>query len=333
MKRLTTENSLKPLVAQFVPIKIDVASDEYKIWRREHRPEKGAIPQMYIVRADGKELYNKVGGLPTKALQSILGKALQSAGATLNQKETELVEATLHQAERQLQQKDAIAAAETLSGVPNVFDASIECYAKPVLRLREVATQVEQAGKQESEFLASWMKRLAQSTSKNDATELAEQRIQFAKRYEKSRKGFAKVKPLAPAWRQLDRAIRQNASIHQVVQDVRQIQKLLASRNARYQALSDYFEKYQNTSLSRSLKNAMSVASETTRKPAGWKAIKGQSTREWTSKGGGYRIRATIVALSSELVRLKDESGETIEVQISQLSTADQSWLKDFNKK
>ena len=78
MKRLTTESSLKPLVAQFVPIKIDVASDDYKIWRRDHKPEKGAIPQMYIIRADGEELYNKVGGLPADQLQQVLSSALKA---------------------------------------------------------------------------------------------------------------------------------------------------------------------------------------------------------------------------------------------------------------
>ena len=72
MKTLTTEAKLKPLVAQFVPLKLDVKSNDYKVWRRDHKPPKNAIPQVYIVRADGEELYNNVGGLSAEKLQPLL---------------------------------------------------------------------------------------------------------------------------------------------------------------------------------------------------------------------------------------------------------------------
>lgn len=75
------------MVAQFVPIKLDVASDEFRDWERAHPSEGRSIPIIYIVRADGETLYAKSGSLGGDALPELLVQVLESSGRVLNESE------------------------------------------------------------------------------------------------------------------------------------------------------------------------------------------------------------------------------------------------------
>ena len=78
-------------MAQFVPIKLDVASDEYREWSREHPSEGNGIPKVYIVRADGETLYAKSGSLSEIELGQLLSTSLAAGGRILNEKEAALL--------------------------------------------------------------------------------------------------------------------------------------------------------------------------------------------------------------------------------------------------
>ncbi len=78
-------------MAQFVPVKLDVASKEYAQWRQDHPSEGNTIPKLFVVRADGETLYGRSGSLNGSELPNMLTRALQNSGRILNSKEATML--------------------------------------------------------------------------------------------------------------------------------------------------------------------------------------------------------------------------------------------------
>lgn len=74
-------------MAQFVPVKLDIASEEYGHWRRDHSAEGTSIPKLFVVRADGETLYAKSGSLKGIELPMMLANALRHSGKILSSKD------------------------------------------------------------------------------------------------------------------------------------------------------------------------------------------------------------------------------------------------------
>ena len=80
MNTLNTDESLRPYIEQFVPLKISSESDDYQRWKQFFPPKKSAIPALFIVSPQGKEFYSAVGALPTQSLQKVMLSSLEKAG-------------------------------------------------------------------------------------------------------------------------------------------------------------------------------------------------------------------------------------------------------------
>jgi tetratricopeptide (TPR) repeat protein len=81
--RLLASLDREPLAAQFVPVKIETGSNEqWRAWSRKYKHEGDAIPIVYVVRADGEQLYGHSGMPP--ALPAFLALHLRNAGRMLS---------------------------------------------------------------------------------------------------------------------------------------------------------------------------------------------------------------------------------------------------------
>ena len=106
---------MTPLSVQFVPIKIDVATDAYKDWSSLFPHEGGkAIPVVYIIRADGEKQYAKTGGLGTAALTDLLNSNLATAGTILNQSQVEQLVGVQEKLARSIKRKKWAAAIDLI---------------------------------------------------------------------------------------------------------------------------------------------------------------------------------------------------------------------------
>jgi hypothetical protein len=77
--RFNSDPAARALAAQFVLLK--VVTEDPKVWSkwsRKYRSEGAGIPKIYVVRADGKQLYGKSGA--PRALPQFLKFALNAAG-------------------------------------------------------------------------------------------------------------------------------------------------------------------------------------------------------------------------------------------------------------
>ncbi len=324
MKRLTTESSLKPLVAQFVPIKIDVASDDYKIWRRDHKPEKGAIPQMYIIRADGEELYNKVGGLPADQLQQVLSSALKGSGAILSDSQAAEVEKVTQASKELIKSGSTQSAIKEIAKIPAALNTTVVCYAKPVMELREVVGEIVKLAQEDLTLLTDDIKDLSQDSDN-------EVKIRLANRIVDAQTEFAKFKPLSKDIQGLNRSIRGDKALDSMVSDIKKFRSLKKARTPSTTRLGELLSKYEGTSLGNQISVVLKSAEKTSK--AAWIGFKDTATRTWTSKGGGYTIEAEPVSASDKEIKLKTTAGKEITVKFSSLSSEDNEWIKNNLKK
>lgn len=130
-------------MAQFVPVKLDVKSDEYQQWRREHQSEGNSIPKLFVVRADGETLYGKSGSLRGDALPAMLSEALSKSGRILSAAEAEAITVAADTFAELKAEGDIQRAIKALSRVKKIGVAGqIESYADPASRLNQLVGEM-----------------------------------------------------------------------------------------------------------------------------------------------------------------------------------------------
>ena len=71
---------LQPLLAQYVPLELNVDGPEYGQWRQKYRTQGNLLPQIFIVNSQGFQLYSKSGIPPGNELQQNLQIGIQQTG-------------------------------------------------------------------------------------------------------------------------------------------------------------------------------------------------------------------------------------------------------------
>ena len=143
LKRLNTDQKIAPIVAQFVPIKLDVDTEEYRIWRRDHASEGDSIPKLFVVRGDGETLYGKSGSLKGDALPNMLIRALERSGQILSAKNVQALTAASDRFEALKDAGDIAGAIKALSKVKKMGPpGKIPSYAASASRLNESVNQM-----------------------------------------------------------------------------------------------------------------------------------------------------------------------------------------------
>ncbi len=117
MKRLQGEEKLQPLIAEFVPLKMDVSSRDFQMWKKFFPRKRSAIPALYIVTPAGEALYAKTGSLPTKRLEELMIASLVKAGRLPTEQQWEKIEELTTQAKQLLEDEQLLEAIERLESV------------------------------------------------------------------------------------------------------------------------------------------------------------------------------------------------------------------------
>ena len=139
-RRLETEAALRPLLAQFVPLHLDVASPEWQDWARRFPSQANAIPLIYVIRADGETLYAQSGAPQGAALPQLLTAMREQSGSVLNARQSERLEQALEKAKAALATGDIGRAVSAIGPV-----AENDSFAAPAAEARQiVATLTEQ---------------------------------------------------------------------------------------------------------------------------------------------------------------------------------------------
>ena len=115
--RLENDPDLLRFAGQFVPQRIVTTGNaaDYRSWAKQYPLDQNGIPQLYVVRADGQQLYGGVGSLPGDKLPTMLTAALVRAGRSFPDAQAKAMAETVASARRLLDQDDLLAAASSLT--------------------------------------------------------------------------------------------------------------------------------------------------------------------------------------------------------------------------
>lgn len=79
-QQLSTDSSLEPLMEQYVSLTLDIDSPEFAEWSSLHEPKGTMVPMIFIVSAEGKELYTGSGVPRLQELTRVLTMGIEQNG-------------------------------------------------------------------------------------------------------------------------------------------------------------------------------------------------------------------------------------------------------------
>ncbi len=157
-----------------MPLDLKTDSPDWQTWARRYKCEGLGIPMVYVVRADGTQLYGRSGALPEDALPRMLLEQLKQSGKAATPKQLALWAKAADAARDYVDQGQIAKAAARI--VPFLGAGS---YAGPAVALEKMAGELGQQGRakiaQAEEKLASTQ------TAFEGAAELVEANRQYAK--------------------------------------------------------------------------------------------------------------------------------------------------------
>ena len=110
------------------------------------------IPQLYVVRADGEQLYGGAGSLPGDALPQMLLAAMNRAGRSFNAEQAKFLQNQVNAASESLVAGNRLGAAVALAELGAMGGAdNLQSFAAPATKAselyQELRTQIDQAVK------------------------------------------------------------------------------------------------------------------------------------------------------------------------------------------
>jgi hypothetical protein len=145
---LATDRSLTGLVAQFVPLKINTSSPDWRTISKNYPTPGNTIPVVYVIRADGKQIFAKRSSLPGDELPFVLRGSLQNAGGILSDVQSSSVMKAVSVATQALGSDDVYAAVQAVKPLTKLGTlGNLQSYAKPIQDANAVVADIlKQAG-------------------------------------------------------------------------------------------------------------------------------------------------------------------------------------------
>ena len=313
---------------QFVPIKLTTSANnaDWKTWSRKHPSNLRGIPQIYVVRSDGKQLFAGVGSLPGSQLPTMLTAALNQSGRQFNDMEASLLTKQISASEKALEENDVIGAARALAQLTQLGKlGQLNSYATQAVRADELANEL--ADKAVSAVDAILAKAKEDSEPFDAVLELVQYQSVFsvfpkaneatkAKVVElkKDSKLTTLIKPAEFIVKAREAAASPKASVKRRAETTYAsvVRKYPDSRPGEIAAAELKKLKPNSKVLSSSPKTESHTSSE---------------LRTWKSADGKFTVSAAVVSEQNGKVTLKKADGKTIDVTEEQLSEGDRRYL------
>ncbi len=120
LNRLQTDQSLARYTGWFIPLKIETNGEEWGKWASRYRHEGDSIPIVFVVRADGQQLYAKSGSLPGPELLVMIEQVLSQAGTVYSDQQLQILQSTLDKSQELLTADDTAGAVREFSKISNL---------------------------------------------------------------------------------------------------------------------------------------------------------------------------------------------------------------------
>jgi hypothetical protein len=135
-------------VAQFVPLKINTSSPDWRTISRKYPTPGNTIPVVYVIRADGKKIFAERSSLPGDKLPFVLRGSLQNAGGILSDVQAQSVIKAVAVARQALGSADVHSAVQAMRPLTKLGTlGNLQSYAKPIQDANAVVGDIlKQAG-------------------------------------------------------------------------------------------------------------------------------------------------------------------------------------------
>ncbi|MBL6726188.1 MAG: hypothetical protein ISQ09_13985 [Rubripirellula sp.] len=332
---MQNDRSLAAFSGQFVSLKIVTDNNpDWAQWSRKYPMKGNSIPQLYVVRADGEQLFGGAGSLPGDALPLMLRSTLSRAGRSFDPQQAAFLRRKVSEAEEALAARHYLAAGLRLSELSQLGNPDdLQSYAEQALKAAMLF-----------EDLRSKMDRIAEETR----TKLTDQAGGDVLGAMLALSEIEAVFRMFPKWRADANSVTREFAKDDRYADATQhaaaiVQARLAAASSEVRVMAraenlyaSVLRKYPGTEAaviakkellelkpdSKIIEN-MAEGSE-----SGKSGLAEVAFRTWSTLQGDFQTRAKYLSHSIDRVRLEKETGEAIEVAIEILSQQDRDYLK-----
>jgi thioredoxin-related protein len=141
---LRNNPDVRGLLDGCLKVYIDCDAPEYLQWTQLHRPSNRSLPQVFLIRCDGKELLNQSGRLSTEQLMTTLEEALRGAGKILNEDESLQIRELTGKLQQLVDKGKIFEAADTILDSERTLRLAVNCFAAPAIEMRTILAMVKQ---------------------------------------------------------------------------------------------------------------------------------------------------------------------------------------------
>ncbi|MCY2991352.1 MAG: hypothetical protein NTY19_26285 [Planctomycetota bacterium] len=334
LKRLQTDQSLARYAGWFIPLKIETNGEEWGKWASRFRHEGSTIPIIFVVRADGQQLFGKSGALPGLELPQLIEQVIQQAGTIYSDQQLKLLKTSLDRAKQEYAAHDVAGAVRDLSKLSQLGSlGKLGSYSEVAIEADNFAQQLIEQGRSD---LAAAKQKLGQP----------ETRLEGALALAATRRGYLALPPLKNEIVAAVNSTRANADLRDSLKLAEQLDEA-----------RDQLQK--PTGRRRALTALLRIVSENSGTPAATLAAdwirehdpaaagmlgqqQGPATakqfHEWTSDKG-TAMEAVLVAsghaqdTQAPYVVLETREGKRVTVPYARLSAASQTLAKELVRK
>jgi len=340
-KRLETDASLSQFAGQFVPLKVVTKGEQWQQWATKYKRDGSSIPIIYVVRADGEQLYGKSGALSGDALPELLMSVAQQSGRIFGESECQLLESCNQAAESALSNERFVDAAMAIAPVSKLGTlGGLQSYAAPAIKANEIAKQI---GDYSLEVLKQAEEKI------NDPERVFEGVVELSHVSE----FYSKFPATKLASGSLLKEVREDKVQRELLKPAKELVKARFSAGKpkkadRKRAVKSYeliLKKFGDTPAAEIARRELELldpnseflveqaeSMENTQTPTSVDDASGgydqEQTRSWSDATGKFTVDAKLIELTEEFVRLKTAKGKEIKVPLEKLGESSKAYLE-----
>lgn len=334
LNRLNTDKSLAKFSGQFVPIKLTTAggNKDWAQWNRSYPTQLRAIPIVYVVRADGKQLYADSGSLPGNQLTTMLATTLAQSGQQFSPAQASMVAKQVDVADAALQEKDLVAAAQALKSLASLGQISEwNTYAESAVRAKEVFAELS------TQMVAGAESALEASKDSDSPFEHVLKIVEINSAARPFAQIRNKTQPLANQL-QKDSKLRMHLKPSEFLVKAREA---AGSSKTKRRSETAYASVIRNHAGSRAAEiareelMALNPDSKGLMEPGTGESTESKSDsafRLWSSSDGKFSVRGSLQDADDSMVKLKTPDGKEIKVPLEKLSDKDKEHIQTWRE-
>ena len=316
------EPALAPVLSQYVYVYLDADGPTGQSWEKKYgRPEGTMLPFIWVLRADGEQLFSHAGFMESAELSEMLSAQATKAGKVFSAKEEAVIRKALEDAKQARKKGDAGEAVKALLPLKKLGPlGGLKSYAKFAVDANELVAQLTKEGK-------------AMLTEADEELSSGDAKFAGALTYTRARRVFTPLTTLktelTAASRKYDRS-QDLADVFRQAEAVDRAQAMAGSPHGKEKAAAAFqriVSAYPDTEAAKlAAKELEKLADDGVQ--AAVKESPKPASRTWADATGHFSVKARCRSVTDGQAVLETDDGRVVRVPVEKLSDPDREFLK-----